>query len=222
MTRTSPRSAIELDEAYRHSTQDACRPRDLLADEVAQRRESGYDVDDVVCAANATDPDDRAALLALVDVMGDSTRLPGWAYEEPDALEDIRAAVDPVPALAADSSGYPDQVHAGWLGRIAGCNLGKPVEEGDHWTAERIRGYLVLADAYPLTDYFPVLDPMPDGFEFVDNWPETTRGRVNGSARDGDIDYAILALHLLETHGRALRPEHSLGHPSTSDPTDRR
>ncbi|MCO6008452.1 ADP-ribosylglycohydrolase family protein [Actinoallomurus purpureus] len=208
MTQTSPRSAIELDEAYRHSTQDACRPRDLLADEVAQRRESGYDVDDVVRAANATDPDDRAALLALVDAMGDSRRLPGWAYEEPDALEDIRAAVDPAPAIAADSDGYPDKVHAGWLGRIAGCNLGKPVEQGDIWTAERIREYLVLADAYPLTDYFPVLDPMPEGFEFLENWPETTRGRVNGSARDDDIDYSLLALHLLETHGRALRPEH--------------
>ena len=68
--------------------------------------------------------------------------------------------------------------------------------------------YLTLADAYPLTDYFPVLDPMPEGYRFRDCWPETTRGGVDGSARDDDIDYAILALHLLETHGRALRPEH--------------
>jgi ADP-ribosylglycohydrolase len=112
------------------------------------------------------------------------------------------------PAVAVDTNSYSDKVHAAWLGRIAGCNLGKPVEQGNYWTVERIRDYLTLADAYPLMDYFPVLEPMPEGFEFRENWPETTRGHVNGSARDDDIDYPILALHLLETHGLALRPEH--------------
>ena len=199
---------IELDEAYRHSTHDARVPRDLLADEVAQRRESGYAVDDVVRAANATDPDDRAAVLALVDGLAGSTRAPGWDYQEPEALDDIRAATDPPPAVPADGGRYDDQVHAAWLGRIAGCNLGKPVEHGDHWTVERIRDYLTLAGAYPLDDYFPVLEPMPEGFEFRDNWPQTTRGRVDGSARDDDIDYTILGLHLLETRGTGLRPEH--------------
>ena len=42
---------------------------------------------------------------------------------------------------------------------------------------------------------------MPPGFELRENWPQTTRGRVDGSARDDDIDYAILGLHLLERHG---------------------
>ncbi|MBB4683968.1 ADP-ribosylglycohydrolase family protein [Amycolatopsis jiangsuensis] len=207
MTRTSSRSTVELTEAYRHSTFDALRPKDLLADEVAQRRESGYDVDDVVRAANATDPEDRAAVLALVDRMADATRSADWPYEEPETLEDIRAAAGTPRVTAPDRDRYRDQVHAAWLGRIAGCNLGKPVESGDHWTVDRIRDYLQRTDSYPLSDYFLALDPMPQGFEFRENWPETTRGRVDGSARDDDIDYAILALHLLETHGRALRPE---------------
>ncbi|QAY64758.1 ADP-ribosylglycohydrolase family protein [Xylanimonas allomyrinae] len=100
-----------------------------------------------------------------------------------------------------------DQIHAAWLGRIVGCNVGKPVEWGFHWTSDHIRDYLVLADAYPLRDYVPRLDPMPDGFVLTDCWPQTTRGNVDGGARDDDIDYAILALHLLETHGAALRPQ---------------
>jgi ADP-ribosylglycohydrolase len=90
---------------------------------------------------------------------------------------------------------------------VAGCNIGKPVEDGDHWTVEHLRDYLELAGAYPLADYVPRLDPMPEGFELRNNWPETTRGSVNGSARDDDIDYLILGLHLLEKHGRGLRPE---------------
>lgn len=198
----------QLAEPYRNSSFDATVPRDLLADEVAQRRETGYLVDDVVARANVTDPEDRVAVLALVDGMADSVRGP-WAYEEPDALDDIRSSAGPVPAVAVDRTRYADRVRAAWLGRIAGCNVGKPVELGSYWTVERIRDYLELAGAYPLTDYVPALDPMPAGFELrEDNWRETTRGRVNGSARDDDIDYTILGLHLLETHGRALRTEH--------------
>ena len=198
----------DLAEPYRHSTHDARLPRDLLADEVAQRRETGYRVDDVVRAANGTDPDDRAAVLALVDALADAQRGPGWRYQEPEELDDIRAAARPPRATAADEGRYADQVHAAWLGRIAGCNLGKPIEQGEHWTVEHIRDYLTRAGAYPLTDYIPVLDPMPAGFELRDNWPQTTRGNVAGSARDDDIDYTILGLHLLQEHGSGLRPEH--------------
>jgi len=82
--------------------------------------------------------------------------------------------------------------------------LGKPVEDGDHWTPERLRSYLELADAWPLSDYFPRLDPMPDGYVLRPCWVDTTRGRVRGSSRDDDVDYTILGLHLLETYGAEL------------------
>ena len=57
-------------------------------------------------------------------------------------------------------AGQPDPRRL--AGRIAGCNLGKPVENGDFWTPDRIRAYLEMADAYPLRDYIPALDPMPE------------------------------------------------------------
>ncbi|RSS39081.1 hypothetical protein EF902_28625 [Streptomyces sp. WAC05858] len=140
--------------------------------------------------------------------MRDSPRLPGWTYEEPESLDDIRVSVSPAQTVAHDKDRYHDQVHAAWLGRVVGCNLGKPVEDGDHWTVERIRDYLKLTDSYPLTDYVVALDPQPEGFAFRECRPETTRGNIDGSARDDDIDSTILGLHLLETHGRGLRPEH--------------
>ncbi|MFJ2348239.1 ADP-ribosylglycohydrolase family protein [Streptomyces antimycoticus] len=205
---TASSGAIATPRPYRHTATDACRPKDLLADEVAQRRETWYDVDDVVRAANVTDPEDRDALLTLVDGMRDSPRLPGWTYEEPESLDDIRVSVSPAQTVAHDKDRYHDQVHAAWLGRVVGCNLGKPVEDGDHWTVERIRDYLKLTDSYPLTDYVVALDPQPEGFAFRECRPETTRGNIDGSARDDDIDSTILGLHLLETHGRGLRPEH--------------
>lgn len=51
-----------------------------------------------------------------------------------------------------------DRILGGWLGRIAGNMLGKPVEQGDLWTRDRIDRYLRRADALPLTDYLP--EPM--------------------------------------------------------------
>jgi ADP-ribosylglycohydrolase len=181
----------------------------ILRDEITQRRESGYDVDEFVAKADAVDAGDRAAVEALTDSLEQASRLPGWAYEEPGELADILAALpEAEPSSRPAEREIADKVHAGWLGRIAGCNVGKPVEWGDHWTPEHLRSYLELAGAYPLLDYVPLLDPLPAGYELrEDNMLETTRGNVDGSARDDDIDYPILGLHLLERHGGRLRPE---------------
>ncbi|MBA8794279.1 ADP-ribosylglycohydrolase [Friedmanniella endophytica] len=191
------------------STFDALVPADLLVDELTQREESGYDLTGVRAEVEAVDLGDRDAVLALLDRLSDLPRRPDWAHDEPDALEAIEAAAAGATARPYDRAGaaYAERLHAAWLGRIAGCNIGKPVEDGDHWTPAHLRDYLERADAYPLADYVPALEPMPEGFLFRDNWPETTRGRVNGSARDDDIDYAILALHLLETHGAGYTTE---------------
>lgn len=105
--------------------------------------------------------------------------------------------------MGLSASTLADRVHGGWLGRIAGNMLGKPVERGEHWTRDRIDRYLRRADALPLTDYLPALEPPPDPVEFElrPEWQECTRGRIHGSCRDDDVDYSILGLHLLETHG---------------------
>lgn len=204
------RGGQRLSAAYRDSGYDPLVPRDLLADEVQQRQETGYDVAALIAEANELDPDDRQRVLALLDRAEETVRPVGWPFEEPDSIDGIRATLPSIPASLPVAGDVDERIHAAWLGRIAGCNLGKPLEEGRQWTAERIREYLELAGAYPLDDYVPVLDPMPAGFQLRESWPETTRGNIDGSARDDDIDYSILALHLLETHGRALTP-HDVG-----------
>ncbi|MFF9208444.1 MULTISPECIES: ADP-ribosylglycohydrolase family protein [unclassified Streptomyces] len=101
-----------------------------------------------------------------------------------------------------------DRILGGWLGRIAGNMLGKPVEQGEVWTRARIDRYLRRAGALPLTDYLPE----PPGGSGEDpplrpEWRMCVRGRVHGSCRDDDIDYAILGLHLLETYGFGFSTE---------------
>ncbi|MGW4568850.1 ADP-ribosylglycohydrolase family protein [Streptomyces sp. NPDC004561] len=100
-----------------------------------------------------------------------------------------------------------DRVHGGWLGRIAGNMLGKPVEQGEVWTRERIDGYLRRAEALPLTDYLPEPADAADAAALRPEWRDCVRGRIDGSCRDDDVDYAILGLHLLETHGFGFSTE---------------
>ena len=175
-------------------------PHDLAVDELRQRRESGFDLTGV---APTAPPEGDAEAERLLGVLEGVKRREGWPYVEPDALEPIVAESGADADAAAVLPGI-DRFHGAWLGRIAGCNVGKPVEEGRRWTSERIRDYLQRAGAHPLRDYIPLLDPMPEEFELRENWPHTTRGNVDGSDRDDDIDYTILTVHLLEQHGPAL------------------
>ncbi|MEV5882060.1 ADP-ribosylglycohydrolase family protein [Streptomyces sp. NPDC052020] len=107
-------------------------------------------------------------------------------------------------------SGQPrlaDRVLGGWLGRIAGNMLGKPVEQGEVWTRDRIDRYLRQAGALPLTDYLPEPVGDSDRLALRPEWRGCVRGRIHGSCRDDDVDYAVLGLHLLETHGFGFTTE---------------
>jgi ADP-ribosylglycohydrolase len=184
---------------------------DLVHDELRQRRESGYEVSAIEADLAREPTDDHGHLEARYLELITTRHRPDWHYEEPSILKEIVAAMPggnrerPVDAGRSREE-LADRVLGGWQGRIAGCNLGKPIEDGDFWTPGRIRTYLELAGAYPLRDYIPALDPMPDGFRLRECWPETTRAHIHGGARDDDIDYSILNLWLLEEYGFDVTP----------------
>jgi ADP-ribosylglycohydrolase len=182
--------------------------KDMLADEVVQRREDGYEVAELEeqierALANGSD----AERWQLLDRLAETHRRGDWPYEEPSQLEEIRKVLpkaSSLPELKLSEEELGDRLQGAWLGRCAGCNLGKPVEG---WNRKQIRHYLELAGAYPLDDYFPVLEPMSEEFVLNRSWPETTRRHIRFMARDDDIDYTILGLHILETYGFDFRPE---------------
>ena len=182
---------------------DAMDTRGLLSDEVVQLQESGHSVartpelDELI-----NGPAERSAALdqAYEKVVQSPVRA-DWGYDEPSSLEEILALLPPAgPEHPVADRALDDRVLAAWLGRCAGCNLGKPVE-GHGWDRHKLHRYLEEAGAYPLADYLPVLDPMPNGMELDPSWTVATRGRVQGMARDDDIDYTILGLHVLEKYG---------------------
>lgn len=78
-----------------------------------------------------------------------------------------------------------DRIHGAWLGRAAGCSLGKPVEG---WPRSRIDEYLESAGALPLDDYIPYTEGA-----ISPRLKSSTRGNIEFMARDDDMDYPILA-----------------------------
>jgi ADP-ribosylglycohydrolase len=186
---------------------DALDMAEILTDELVQRRESGYDVsgveelvEDALRSSSALEMERAFEALEATELRSD------WPYVEPSAFDDIHAALSPppeMPTLRLDDDALYDRLLGAWLGRCAGCNLGKPVEG---WTRDRIRRYLELTDSYPIGDYLPVVDSPPDDLRLNWCWPDTTRGNVHYMARDDDVDYTILGLHVLEGHGPGFGP----------------
>jgi ADP-ribosylglycohydrolase len=183
--------------------------RDILADELIERRVSGFDVADLEARVGDTIKGGSVAEIEalLAEVEGRPLR-PDWDHDEPSTWDEIQATLPgpaPAPSPVTDEDVLRERLTGAWLGRCAGCNLGKPVEG---WSRERIRRYLDAAGAYPIEDYLPALDPFPEGLALNWCWPETTRGNIAWMARDDDTDYTILGLHVLEDHGCGFGPEH--------------
>lgn len=97
-----------------------------------------------------------------------------------------------------------NKIYGGWLGRAAGCTLGKPVEL---WPHEQVISYLKLLDAYPLEYYVPGIEPMPEGFKFKEGTEGALRDNIEGTPRDDDMDYPILNLQVIEKYGPSFSTE---------------
>ena len=110
---------------------DPLDPYDQVADEIEQRRVTGYDVAAVATRLAAAARTDKTALEALYRDVLELPRPSSWDFDEPS---DLRQILQHLPAdrnvRDVDPASIPDRVLAGWLGRIAGCNVGKPVEGG--------------------------------------------------------------------------------------------
>ena len=172
--------------------------------EMCQRREEGCDLSEiegrVEDALKVNDAEKLHLLLSELDSLEPAASFP---YSEPSDLESIRAERPDGPrrvAVNLTEAETLDRIHGAWLGRAAGCTLGKPVEK---WTKAMIDSYLEFARALPLDDYIPLVEGYPEGHpdEYTMGSPECTRGRIEYMARDDDMDYPILGLHLLESKG---------------------
>ncbi|GAA1120189.1 ADP-ribosylglycohydrolase family protein [Kribbella jejuensis] len=186
------------------------QPEDLLPHQLVQARSEGIDVTDVqarwIAAGGTTDapvsgatdepapPALRALAKELMEVL--DTRTGGW--HEP--------TIPDVPKLP----GQADETRTlnAWLGRCAGNLLGKPVEKIPR---EGIREILVSSDQWPLSQYITAVG-VPDDVQ--QRWPWNRRSKptslrevIDGMPEDDDINFAILALLMMERFGPGLSTE---------------
>ena len=186
----------------------------LLDDEIVQRREEGYDVAEVERRLSKSDRKNITELEGFWKELEGCHLKPDFHYNEPSDLEGIKAErrkeLQRMKVELSDDELY-DKIHGGWLGRCAGCLLGKPVEG---LRKEQIEKWLNIANTYPLEDYFPPIRSLSEDapkwlVERLSSIERSTKktgrgvllGQIDGMARDDDTDYTIMGLHILETYG---------------------
>jgi ADP-ribosylglycohydrolase len=192
------------------------QPEDLIGHELRQAREEGKDVDSVEerwdAAGGAPAPSRgasqepvaprlRALALELLDELAAIPR--PLAADEPDELGDVLAQAEPVETRAAAAVG--DRIAGAWLGRAAGCVLGKPVESIPR---EGIRAIAEATGNWPVAGWFTA-EGLPA--DVAERWtwnrasrPTSLAENIDGIPEDDDLNFTMLGVALLERSGTAF------------------
>ncbi|MBT2487006.1 ADP-ribosylglycohydrolase family protein [Streptomyces sp. ISL-96] len=98
-----------------------------------------------------------------------------------------------------------NRLHAAWLGRAAGCLLGKPVEK---LPLTAIRQLATAAGNWPLTTWFTA-QGVPRHLLARHPWnrrsaPTSLAENINGMPEDDDLNYPLLNLLLLQRHTKSF------------------
>jgi ADP-ribosylglycohydrolase len=141
----------------------------------------------------------RLAEETLDDLAGVPSPLP-----EPSDLDRIVAACPSWPAVGG-AAADEDRVLGAWRGRAVGCVLGKPVEKIPR---AGIREIAEATGNWPVRGWFTAVGLPAD---VAARWPWNRRSaatslaeNIDGVPEDDDLNFALLALALLERHGRGF------------------
>ncbi|MEU8759149.1 ADP-ribosylglycohydrolase family protein [Streptomyces sp. NPDC048659] len=205
------------------------QPEDLVGHELRQAAEDGRDGPEARAlgarwraaggppaptaagASAAPRPDLRPLAEEILDALA---ALPSpLAAREPTALDTIVAACPDWPREEPRPPGPPREpdpgllprLHAAWLGRAAGCLLGKPVEK---LPLHAIRALARATGNWPLADWFTARG-VPAALLAAHPWNRRSAAtslaeNIDGMPEDDDLNHPLLALLLLARHGRAF------------------
>lgn len=189
-------SAVDLDTEVRQLTEEG---RDLseVQSEIAALRQADFD-----------DPPVQEAFLRLLDRAQTLPLDAALAAREPDDLHAIRALRPQAPALDSKPENLPAQVHGAWLGRAAGCLLGKPLEG---FRTRHVEEVLRESGNLPLRRYLRSDDVAPGTWDAVfaeSPWSRSfLEDRLSGMPEDDDMNYTVTGLAIVSEHGRGFSSE---------------
>ncbi|MET9700562.1 ADP-ribosylglycohydrolase family protein [Streptomyces sp. NPDC006529] len=197
------------------------QPEDLIGHELRQAEEDGRGraaepVRRAWLAAGGHPAPDRAGaspsparpeLRALADrLLTELAALPRpLAAAEPHGWATITATWPPATGPTPRPSPEAARLEAAWLGRAAGCVLGKPVEK---LPLAGIRALARAAGNWPLDDWFTA-EGVPAELLAAYPWnrrsaPTSLAENIDGAPEDDDLNYPLLNLLLLQRHGKGF------------------
>ncbi|MFB7510040.1 ADP-ribosylglycohydrolase family protein [Streptomyces broussonetiae] len=194
------------------------QPEDLLGHELRQARLDGREPSAIEArwrAAGGPSAPERAGAsphgasrylrLLAEDLLDELADLPSTlAEDEPTGLARIKSLCPAWPA-PAEGVATPCALEAAWLGRAIGCLLGRPVEK---LPLDAIRTLARAAGNWPLTTYFTAVG-VPDDLLAAHPWNRRSAAtslaeNIDGMPEGDDLNYPLLALLLLQRHGKAF------------------
>ncbi|WNM34487.1 ADP-ribosylglycohydrolase family protein [Streptomyces sp. Li-HN-5-11] len=202
------------------------QPEDLLGHELRQAVQDGREPSAIAArwrAAGGPEAPVRAGAspqrasrylrLLAEDLLDELAELPSrLADAEPTDLAGIKALCPNWPTQAAPSSRAGTRtapaearLEAAWLGRAAGCLLGKPVEK---LPLDGIRRLARSTGNWPLDTWFTARG-VPEDLTSKYPWNRRSAAtclaeNIDGMPEDDDLNYPLLNLLLLQRHGRAF------------------
>lgn len=160
--------------------------------------EYGTDAREIEKAFEAAAAGLNGALKQLLELPEDE----GFRALEPDRLEEIRALRPKAERRlwkGFDSGKYADRLAGAFLGRMAGCTLGAPVE---FWSVEGMRDWAKwIGDPFPPKDYWSSIKHPNDKRYSVSPCYDYTKPGLKGVPVDDDVTYTLLGLLIAEDCG---------------------
>jgi ADP-ribosylglycohydrolase len=150
---------------------------------------------------------DQPAAQALLDRTAALPVRADFPYHEPSDLEGIRATRPAtrveLPSLRLSDGELRDKAYGAWLGRVAGCLLGKPVEG---WRRPAMWGYLKETGRFPLSGYFSLDAPAEVREKYGVRSNRCFIENVEFMPEDDDTNYTTTGLAIMKRRGPGFTP----------------
>lgn len=155
-----------------------------------------------------TTPRLQAKAQQLLDEAAELPQATGYRYHEPSDLSEIRKARPRKPrglagAKRPSDRTLADRMHAAWIGRCAGCLLGKPIEGQP---SDKVWPFLKDSRQWPLRGYLR----MGRKGQVADKHPEMVQrnwfDKIDHMPVDDDTNYTVLGVRIVQERGAEFTP----------------